>query len=229
VLAGEVETYAFSGMPYSLHGVSPTSAGVNYLAASDKARQQSEAFFKSVSDRPMHRELGTQPYSPLIALMTADYLLTCSDLPGWPGVAPTIDYRTLLTQSLAELQDGLLAPDRVKRELQILHGVATYHGLDEFFRARVRASHRNTRKALEGNAVSPKRVYIDGTQFGIKDVVDAGYFAYYAHSISAGLSGAATWKALTNSARYRVRSMERGSSFPPESEWIGSESSRAAP
>lgn len=223
VLAGEVETFAFSGMPYTLHGVSPSSAGVNYLAVGDKARRQSEAFFKSVSDRPMHRELGEQPYSPLIALMTADYLLTCSDLPDWPGVAPRIDYRTLLTKSLAELQDGLLAHDRVARELQILYGVAQHHGLGEFFRTKVRATHRNTRKALEGNAVSPKRVYIDGTHFGIKDVVDAGYFAYYAHAFSANLTVPTAWKALTNSARYRLRSMERGMAFPAESEWIRSE------
>jgi len=229
VLAGEVETYAFSGMPYTLHGVSPSSAGVNYLAASDKARRQSEAFFQSVSHRPMHRELGAQPYSPLIALMTADYLLTCGDLPEWPGIVPLIDYRHLLTKSLAELQDGLLARDRVMRELKILHGVATHHGLGEFFRAKVRTAHRNTRKALEGNAVSPKRVYIDGTQFGIKDVVDAGYFAYYAHLVAAELTAPTAWNALTNSARYRLRSVERGTAFPPETEWSEPESSGEVP
>lgn len=229
VLAGEVESYAFSGMPYSLHGVSPTSAGVNYLAASEQARRQSEAFFKSVSDRPMHRELGSQPYSPLIALMTADYLLTCGDLPGWPGVLPPVDYRSLLVQSLAELQDGLLSASRVTRELRILNGVAEHHGLGNFFRARVRASHRNTRRALEGNAVSPKRLYIDGSKFGIRDVVDAGYFAYYAHSMSGGLTGATIWKTLANSARYRLRSIERGAAFPPESEWTAEASNEAAP
>ncbi len=219
VLAGEVQSYAFSGMPYSLHGVSPTSAGVNYLAKGEQAQRQSEAFFKSVSDRPMHRELGSQPYSPLIALMTADYLLTCGDLPGWPGTVPPIDYRSLLIKSLSELQDGLFSSSRVTRELKILNGVAEHHGLGEFFRAKVRASHRNTRKALEGNALSPKRVYIDGTEFGIRDVVDAGYFAYYAHSLSGGLTGSTIWKTLANSVRYRLRSLERGTGFPPEREW----------
>src|SRR5467141_3182839 len=96
VLAGEVQSYAFSGAPYSLHGVCPTSAGVGYVAGTDQARKQSEAFFKAASQRPMHRELGSQPYSPLIALMTADYLLTARDLPGWPGVRPAIDFRELL-------------------------------------------------------------------------------------------------------------------------------------
>jgi hypothetical protein len=70
---------------------------------------------------------------------------------------------------------------------------------------------------------------VDGTQFGIKDVVDAGYFAYYAHAVSGGLGGATLWKTLTNSARYRLRSVERGAAFPAENEWLPSESTDVAP
>ncbi len=220
VLAGEVQSYAFSGAPYSLHGVCPTSAGVGYLAGTDQARQQSEAFFKTASQRPMHRELGSQPYSPLIALMTADYLLTARDLPGWPGPAPVLDFRELLLKGLAELQDGLFAHDRIARELSILCGIAEHHGLGDFFRQLVRSARRNARKPLEGNAISPSRMYIDGSQHGIENVFDAAYFAYYVHAMSSTLTASALWKALKNSVRYRMLSLQRGAAFPEESEWI---------
>lgn len=220
VLAGEVESYAYSGIPFSLHGVSPTSAGVGYLAANDQARKQSQAFFKSAVRRPMHRELGSQAYSPLISLMTADYLLTARDLPGWPGVVPNIDFRDLLVKALGELQDGLFAHDRVTRELSILYGIAEHHNLGDFFRARVRSARRNSRKPLEGNAISTKRVYIDGTQQRIENVFDAAYFAYYAYAMSGSLSAGTFWKAITNSARYRMLSARKRSAFPDESEWM---------
>src|SRR5205823_6673905 len=146
--------------------ISPTSAGFAYLAGTDQARKQSEAFFKSAAGRPLHRELGTQPYSPLIPIMTADYLLTARDLPGWPGPVPPIDFRSLLQKSLSELQDGLFAYDRVARELSILYGIAQHHGLGDFFRQLVRGARRNKRKPLEGNAISSSRIYLDASQHG---------------------------------------------------------------
>lgn len=220
VLAGEVTSYAFSGAPYSLHGISPTSAGFGYLAGTDQAQNQSEAFFRSASNRPMHRELGSQPYSPLISLMTADYLLTARDLPGWPGPAPVLDFREVLLKALAELQDGLFAHERTTRELAILHGIAEYHGLGDFFRQRVQSAHRNARKPLEGNAISRRRIYLDAGQLGIENVLDAAYFAYNAHAMSATLRPSTLWHALTNSVRYRLLSLQRRGSFPDESEWL---------
>jgi hypothetical protein len=219
VLAGEVGTYAFSGMPFTLHGVSPTSAGVSYLAGSSEARQQSEAFFRSAAKRPMHAELGSQPYSPLIALMTADYLLTTRDLPGWPGIAPQIDFRRLLQKSLGELRDGLFAEDRVVRELGILRGVARHHGLESYFIDLVSGARRNTRRPLERNAVSPARVYIDATQHRLENVLDASYFAHVAHTLAETVTVGTVWDALVNSARYRLLSARAGAAFPPAEAW----------
>lgn len=221
VLAGEVESYAFSGTPFSLFGQSASSAGLGYLTATDDARKRSEAFFKLAAQRPMHRELGSQQYSPLISLMTADYLLTARDLAGWPGVAPKIDFQQLLVIALAELQDGLFADDRVARELSILHGVATHHNLGDFFRERVRRMRRNTRRPLEGNAINPSRIYLDATRLRIENVFDAAYFAYFAHATSASFGLATFWNAIKNSARYRTLSMRKGGVFPKESEWMG--------
>jgi hypothetical protein len=228
VMAGEVQSYAFSATPFSLHGISPSSAGIRYLAGTDQARKQSEAFFESASRRPMHRELGSQPYSPLISLMTADYLLTARDLPGWPGRPAEIDFRELLRKGLAELQDGLYAYDRIARELSILYGIAEHHGLGDFFRELVRSARRNTRKPLEGNAISTSHVYFDGSQLGIQNVLDAAYFAYCLHAMSSSLTASMLWNALKNSARYRMLSLQRGPSFPEESEWLKAAPARSA-
>lgn len=220
VLAGEVQSYAFSGEPFSLHGVSPTSAGVGYMANHEQGKKQSETFFRDASRKPMHAELGTQPYSPLISLMTADYLLTARDLPGWPGYFPPINYRNLLLIGLADLTDGLFAEDRVARELTILCRIAEHHGLGEFFRQKVKLARRNLRKTLESNAISPSRVYIDASQFGIHNVFDAAYVAHYMHQIVPKLTLSTIWDMTINSLCYRLRSLRIGARFPTEAEWL---------
>ncbi len=220
VLAGEVESYGFSGEPFSIHGVSPTSQGVGYLANNDQARKQSDAFFRDASRKPMHADLGGQPYSPLISLMTADYLLTARDLPGWPGSFPPIDCKKILSRGISELGDGLFAEDRVARELSILNGIARHRGLENFFRSRVKASRRNLRKTLEGNAISPTRIYLDCTQYGIHNVFDAAYVAHYMHQIAPKITFSTAWNLVKNSVRYRLLSLRKGAPFPGESEWL---------
>jgi hypothetical protein len=106
------------------------------------------------------------------SLVTADYLLTARDLPGWPGRPPAIDFRKLLLKGLAELKDGLFAHDRIARELSILYGIAERHGLGDFFRKVA----RNARRSLEGNAISSRRIYLDGSRLGIENVLDTAYF-----------------------------------------------------
>ena len=127
VLAGEVESYAYSYEPLSLFGLSSSSQGMNYLSNDEKAVKNSISFFNNVASVPMHKELATQQYSPLIALMTADYLLTARDLEGWPGKFPPIDFKLLLEKSINELAHGLYSESRLNRELQILYKIAKYH------------------------------------------------------------------------------------------------------
>ena len=85
VLAGEVEDYAYTFEPLSIGGNTRKSQGQNYMRTDKKSREESEQFFNDSIRRTMHAELASQQYSPLITLMTADYLLTAKDLPGWPG------------------------------------------------------------------------------------------------------------------------------------------------
>ena len=133
VLAGEVDRYVYSGRPLSIFGLSPKSQGRAYLQETKESKELSEKFFNDVSSRPMHRKLASQPYSPLITLMTVDYLLTASDLPGWPGPEPVIDFRSVLQRGLHELSSGLYAHDRIQREVEILDNIAALHGLHAYF------------------------------------------------------------------------------------------------
>jgi glycosyltransferase involved in cell wall biosynthesis len=91
VLAGEMKSFAFSRTPYSIYGASPSSQGIAYVSGDTRSKRQSEDFFRSAASVPMHPELASQPYSPLITLMTADFLLHARDLPGWPGRVQAID------------------------------------------------------------------------------------------------------------------------------------------
>ncbi len=225
VLAGEVSSYAFSGKPFSIYGVSPSSQGLTYLSNDDRAKKISEQFFESASSRPMHRDLASQQYSPLIALMTADYLLTAKDLPGWSGSFPPINYRQVLLKGLEELSFGLYGEDRISRELGILFQIAVHHGLGEFFLEKVRTSHRHRQRVpFMGNGVGYGKkaygFYVDADIYSIHNVLDA---AYVAQCICQAYSDVSTWKSLKDtifrSLAFRFQAMRKGNPFPHESEW----------
>ena len=91
VLAGEVVDYAFTYEPMTIGGTTIKSQGRNYQRTDNLSRQQAEQFFKDNEFKKMHPNLASQPYSPLVTLMTADYLLTARDLPGWRGEFKNID------------------------------------------------------------------------------------------------------------------------------------------
>ena len=223
VLAGEVETYAFSGKPFSIYGISPSSQGMNYLANSEEAKKRSEAFFRDVSDAPMHERLASQPYSPLITLMTADYLFTVSNLPGWPGRFPPIDFSQLLDNSLNELSHGLYSDERLGRELNILNAIADSYGLGPYFRKKVGRTRRFVKKdPFQGNGISPRQFFLEGEAYGMRNIFDAAYFAYFAHELAPKLSLSTLGDGLINSLRYRLRSIRRGHYFPDASKWVQS-------
>jgi hypothetical protein len=220
VLAGETDTYAYSGKPFSIYGLSPASQGMNYLADGEKAKKQSESFFRDVAQLPMHQELASQPYSPLIALMTADYLYTARDLPGWPGQFPPIDFRALIEKCLNELAHGLYSESRLGRELNIVCTIAESKGLGEYFKSCLARSRRFAPKEhFSGNGASPSATYFDGQQFGLRNIVDAAYFAYLAHEAAPHVSLGTAWAALKNSLRFRLLSMKRAGPMPAESTW----------
>lgn len=220
VLAGETPTFAFSGCPFTIYGVSPSSQGMNYQSGGEQAKKLSEDFFRSVADAPMHRQLASQPYSPLITLMTADYVLSLGDLPGWPGRFPPLDMKRVLTKSVDELAHGLYAEGRLQRELRILDAIAQQHGLAAEFRRMVSKGRRYAvKQPLAGDGISPQMVFLDADDLGIRDIVDAAHFARLAHRVASKATPGAAVAALRNSLRYKLTSMRRGDPFPDAATW----------
>ena len=95
VLAGEVEEYAFTYEPLSIAGNTIKSQGRNYQRTDQKSKAEAQQFFNDNLRKTMHSQLASQQYSPLETLMTADYLLTAKDLPGWNGKFTPISFEAL--------------------------------------------------------------------------------------------------------------------------------------
>jgi glycosyltransferase involved in cell wall biosynthesis len=220
VLAGEVSRYAFSGKPFSIFGLSPESQGLAYLSNVVNAEKASEIFFQNVSSRPMHRELASQPYSPLITLMTVDYLLTARDLPGWPGKFPPIDYRQVLINGINELAHGLYGEGRISRELRILNQIAEMHELGEYYREKVRRCYRKRKRLpFVGSGINSNAIFLDGYSYNLHNIVDAAHAAQYIFQFYSDLQVSNLVRIIANSIKYRWRAIGRGSRFPPESAW----------
>lgn len=221
VIAGEIDTYAYSYEPLSIFGLSSSSQGMNYLSSDEKAIKHSEAFFTNISKVPMHKELASQPYSPLIALMTADYLLTARDLPGWPGKFPAIDFKQMIMKSIEELAHGLYSENRLNRELKILYEIAVYHGLEDFYINALAKKRKYAKKnPIEGNAFAVNHLFLDCTLFEINDIVEAGYTVSLMYRILPQTSIKTIFKAITNSIRFKLNSIKKGDKFPEKSTWI---------
>lgn len=220
VLAGEVTHFAFSGEPFSIYGMSSSSQGLAYQSNEEQAKKDSESFFRDTSLKPMHRELASQPYSPLITLMTVDYLLTARDLPGWMGSFTQIDYKQVLLKGINELSLGVYGEDRICRELQIMRKIAEMHGLEKFYLEKVSKSKRFRQITLfDGNGISPKVFYFDAKPYKIKNIFDAAYAAKNIYITYNELTPKSLIKTIYRSLIYRFRSTRKGNKFPPESEW----------
>ena len=216
VLAGEVEQYAFSGHPFAIYGLSPRSQGLNYLANDESAKKTSQDFFKSVAAVPMHAQLAGQPYSPLISLMTVDYLLTAGDLQGWPGPSADIDYRRVISTGMAELAHGLYGDDRLLRELAILRNIAAFHGLEGHFASLLQRTRRKKpKKPFTGNGVNPSAIFIEASRLMVHDIVDAAHAAQHLIPFCAEVMPKKILGTIWNSLKYFLASSGKGGKFPP--------------
>ncbi len=221
VIAGEIDSYVYSYEPLSIFGLSSSSQGLNYLASDEKAIKNSQAFFSNVSKVPMHKELASQPYSPLITLMTADYLLTARDLPGWPGKFPQIDFKSMIMKSIEELAHGLYSDNRLDRELKILYEIAVYHGLKEFYLKALSGKRKYVKKnPIEGNALAINRIFLDCTLYEINDILEASYTVSLMYRILPKTSLSTFAKGILNSIRFKFNSMKKGDKFPDKSKWL---------
>lgn len=114
----------------------------------------------------MHSELASQPYSPLVTLMTADYLLTARDLPGWPGQMPEISFEKLLKKSFEYMAKSYYDISVLPRELKILREIAKQHDLLPLFETLM----RNTRKKEMKQGFVNGLALTNSIRFSAKDI-----------------------------------------------------------
>lgn len=173
LFASNIDNFLYSSKPFTFHGVSKNSAGFTYMKGDKKSRKVSEEFFKNISKITMHKKLANAPYSPLITLMTADFLLTCMDRNTWKYKKRDLNYKKIIKNSLLELSDGIFSKSNIARELKIIKKIAAHHGLINYFLVLLKQIKRNSRKDFNLNAMSFERFYISGNLFNADNHYEA--------------------------------------------------------
>lgn len=208
VLAGEVEDFAFTDEPLSIGGTTHKSQGKQYQQADEQSRQIAQRFFDDNAQRRMHPELASQPYSPLATLMTADYLLTARDLPGWPGRFEPLSYEELLRASFDMMATSMFENEVLVRELRILREIAVQHDLLSLFdHLHTHSRRRLIRKPHVFGFVVTGLIRFEGGSLGVQNVYDAAQVVPFLYRIYTKLSLASILALLRNSWRVLVRSL----------------------
>lgn len=213
VLAGEVEQYAYTREPLSINGDTPKSQGRNYKRTDDKSKKESQQFFDDNARITMHKELASQPYSPIHTLMTADYLLTARDLPGWPGNFEMFTWEHLIRKTFEFLQHAQFANEVLGREMHILREIAIQHDLLDLFNQLLLNKKRKLIKEGIGDGFFvTKNVFVfNGEEVGINNIYDAAMAVRFAYKFFNTINllffykwSKRTFKLLLNQVKYTV-------------------------
>jgi hypothetical protein len=207
VLAGEVEDYAFSYMPLSIIGSTKKSQGRNYDRTDKKSREEAQQFFNDNIRRMMHAELASQQYSPLPTLMSADYLLTAQDLPGWPGKFAPISFEALLRASFKFIEKSPIENELLVRELKILKEIAKQHDLLDLFNQLLATTKRKVvRKEEVYGFVLTNSIRFEGTELGINNIFDASLATNFVYNFYNKISLKEAIAFIRNTSRIFIRS-----------------------
>jgi glycosyltransferase involved in cell wall biosynthesis len=208
VLAGEVKSFLYFDFPFTMHGLSPSSQGLSYLSSANEAKKRSEEFFNESNNRPMHKNLAGEMYSPLITLMTADYLLTAASLNKWQGEVPNLNYKTLIDQSIGELCHGIYSKERISRELCIIKNIAKFHGLENYFEQSINNKYRyRSRSPIEGTAINFNSLFIDAKKLNINNIYEATIIAGLINSLINSFSIKSFILVIVKSISYKIKSL----------------------
>ena len=188
VLAGEVEDYVFTTEPLSIVGTTTKSQGKNYMRTDEKSKKEAQQFFNDSIRISMHKELASQPYSPLQTIMTADYLLTARDLPGWPGKFDSVDFAKLIRVTFKMLETSPFENEVLVREMRILKEIAKQHNLLELYEEMYSKTKRRIvrTKVFSGFVITRQTYMFSGVDMSIHNIYDASLavpFAYHLHKL----------------------------------------------
>jgi len=189
VLAGEVQDYAFTTEPLSIGGTSVKSQGRNYQRTDSKSKGEAQQFFKDNIHKKMHPLLASQEYSPLVTLMTADYLLTARDLPGWPGSFSPISFERLIRASFKLIEGGTFENEVLVRELKILKEIAVQHNLLDLFNNLLNKSKRKVylHEEVYGFVIT-NSIRFEGKELGINNIFDASLAVNFVYNFYGSFS-----------------------------------------
>lgn len=206
VLAGEVEDYAYVEEPLSIAGVSPKSQGMNYTRTDEQSRKEAQQFFNDNIRRTMHSQLASQPYSPLQTIMTADYLLTARDLPGWPGKCEQVSIEHLLRVTFKTLETHSMNNELLVRELKIMREIAKQHNLLPLFNQLYASTKRKkiNAKQVYGFVITHS-IRFDGKEIGINNLFDASLAVNFIYGFYNRISWKNFWQLLKNEIRVLSR------------------------
>lgn len=206
VLAGEVEDYAYVEEPLSIVGASPKSQGQNYTRTDEKSRKEAEQFFNDNIRRTMHEQLASQPYSPLQTIMTADYLLTARDLPGWPGKCEPVSIEHLLRVTFKRLEGHSMRNELLVRELKIMREIAKQHDLLPLFEELMKTTKRKVVRAEQVYGfVLTHSIRFDGRELGINNIFDAALAVNFVYNFNNKVSWKEFWQLLKNEVKVLTR------------------------
>lgn len=184
VLAGEVDDYVYTFEPLAITGITKKSQGANYKRTDEQSKKEAQEFFNDNIRRTMHADLASQQYSPLVTLMTADYLLTARDLPGWPGKFEMFKFEDLIRATFQMLVKNPFDNEVLVRELTILKKIAEQHSLLDLFYELL----KNTKRKLvrtdvfDGLVITPQSVMYEGNSLGLNNVYDAALATPFAYN-----------------------------------------------
>lgn len=208
VLAGEVADYAFTNEPLSIGGSSVKSQGRNYQRTDESSKTEAKQFFKDNANRKMHHLLASQAYSPLVTLMTADYLLTAQDLPGWPGKFKPISFEELIKASFRLMEGGTFENEVLVRELHILREIAKFHDLEDLFFKLLKNSQKKSFKISEvyGFAIT-NSIRFEGKELNVNNIYDASLATNFVYNFYNRLSLRLLVDGFINSFKIVLRSI----------------------
>lgn len=206
VLAGEVEEYAFTYEPLSIAGNTIKSQGRNYQRTDQKSKAEAQQFFNDNLRKTMHSQLASQQYSPLETLMTADYLLTAKDLPGWNGKFTPISFEALIRESFKFMETATYENEVLLRELKILKEIAKQHDLmDLFDELMLKTKRRVVREEEIYGFLITNSIRFDGTALGIHNIYDAALATNFVYNFYNRVTLKAFYDFFKNTCRLLIR------------------------
>ena len=206
VLAGHLDQYLYCRKPFTIHGVCNSSQGLNYVKKGDKSKKISESFFDKMKDFKMHKNLGSIPYSPLITLMTADFIYTSNEI-NFKKIR--ITPKKIIENSLSELQDGLYGEEKISRELNIISLYSKHVNEYNFFLKQLKSKRRNKRYVYEGDGISPNLLYLNSSKLNVTIIYEASYYIKYFIQSYNVYNLKVIFKTLVSSINYKLSSFKK--------------------